>query len=216
MRNLRKYLAVAAISGFSGGDSPPELESRGTVIVRVPFDEQGQAQSQQAEIRVLQSAVQIEVVDVVSAEEAWNQAQIPVLLGVAEVGQNPGQQTGKQSEQQMGSPSEQPQMPPQALMETLQPPPAGGGAYGWNRGYPPTFNRGGYVWGYGNPGFYFGWGGRNGFSFGYGPGPGYAGGYNGWYGPPLGPGYSMPYPGWYRPGYGYYVYPRFGGNWRRR
>lgn len=217
MKYLRKYLAVAAIGGFSGGDCPPELESRGTVIVRVPFDDQGQAQSQQAEIRVLESASQIEIVDVVSAEQAWNQAQVPEGLRAVEVGQEWDQQMGKQSDQQMGKQSEQPQMAPQALMESLQPPRSGGpGSYGWNPGYPPSYNRGGYAWGYGNPGFYFGWGGRNGFSFGYGPGPGYAGGYNGWYGPPLGPGYNQPYPGWYRPGYGYYHYPRGGGNWTRR
>lgn len=210
MKHLRKFLAVAAIGGFGGSECPNELEQRGTVIVRVPFDEQGLPQSQQAEIRVLESAVQIEIVDVASAEEAWSQAQVPDTLQTVEVDQAPNQQMGKQSDQQ--------KVGPKSFMEILQPPHGGGfpGSYGWNPGYSPYYNSGSYRWGYGNPGFYFGWGGRSGFNFGYGPGPGYAGGYSGWYGPPLGPGYNQPYPGWYRPGYGYYHYPRGGGNWTRR
>ena len=208
MKHLRKYLAVAAISGFSGGDCPPELESRGSVIVRVPFDEQGNAQSEMAEIRVLESAEEAEIVDATSAEEAWNAALVPNGLEAAEVGKNPDQQMGKQSEQH--------KMAPQALIETVPPPRHGGpGSYGWNRGYPPHYNGSIHRWDYGHPGFYFGWGGRSGFSFGYRPGPGYAGGSDGWYGPPLGPTYNRPYPSWYRPGYGYYHYPRSSGNWRR-
>lgn len=195
-------------SHVSAVAAPKELDQRGTVIVRMPFDERGQAQSEKAELRVLRQSAQqgelVEIKDFNTAEQAWKQAREPQRL----------QQEGAQTHQLDAGSSE--------LIEStdmaMQPP----GYYTWNRGYPPAYYNRGFRWGYGLPGFYFGWNtGRGGFSFGYGPGYnygygpgfGYAGGYGGWYGYPIG--YGAPYPGWYRPGYGYYYYPRHLGGWHR-
>ena len=176
---------------------PKELDDRATVIVRVPFDERGQAQAEKAEMRVIgQSAQEVVIKDFSTAEQAWNQAKAPGRIE-------------KQQQQRVKM---------ENVTEAVQPP----GYYTWNRGFPPAYYNRGYRWGYGLPGFYFGWNaGRGGFSFGYGPGYGwgygpgygYAGGYGGWYGYPIG--YGASYPGWYRPGFGYYYYPRHLGVWRR-
>jgi|GEM_PF-1888489 len=176
---------------------PKELDLRETVIVRVPFDERGQAQAEQAEMRVLgQSSSEFVIQDFKTAEQAWKQAKAPPRMV---------QQQQRQAKVEN-------------VAETVQPP----GYYTWNRGFPPAYYNGGYRWGYGLPGFYFGWNaGRGGYSFGYGPGYGwgygpgfgYAGGYGGWYGHPTG--YGATYPGWYRPGFGYYYYPRHLGAWHR-
>lgn len=214
--------SVADLSVASTGDvasvgetaaHPKELDQRGTVIIRVPFDERGQAQEGKAELRVLrQSGQQGTIEDFNTAEQAWQQAKAPARL-VQE-----GVQEGIQEDVEARQESGQEHQLVESSHTEMQPP----GYYTWNRGYPPAYYNRGFRWGYGLPGFYFGWNtGRGGFSFGYGPGYnygygpgfGYAGGYGGWYGYPIG--YGAPYPGWYRPGYGYYFYPRHLGGWRR-
>jgi len=172
------------------------LEQRGAVMVRVPFDGQGRAIAEKAQMRVLEgpASANLAVSDYASAEVAWNEARVPGYIHV---------DRGLDE-----SPAE----------------PVPIGYYSWRRGYAPAFVSAGYGWRYGLPGFYFGWNtASNSFSFGYGPGfsyghvPGfgYAGGYSGWYGTPLGPSYTYPYPYWYRPGFGYYYYPRVGGGIHR-
>ena len=193
-------LGIASLSFSQGGFAvPKELDQRGTVIVRVPFDDRGEARPDQAELRVsARSGQEILINDFSSAEQAWNQAEPPA---------------GFRTE-------EDPPVRENSLKESLQPP----GYYTWNRGFPPTYYNNGYRWGYGLPGFYYGWGagsGGGGFSVGYGPGYGwgyptgygYAGGFAGWYGPPLY--YGRPYSSWYRPGFGYYYFPRHLGVWNR-
>jgi hypothetical protein len=181
---------------------PKELNGRQTVIIRIPFDESGKAKPDKAELRVAGQVVagrlgkDLVIHDFTTAEQAWDQAIEPADLF---------------SE---GQPEEK-----KIVASAVQPT----GYYTWNRGFPPSYFSNGFRWGYGLPGFYFGWGSGNagGFSVGYGPasgwgyppGYGYAGGFAGWYGHPLY--YGMPYSSWYRPGFGYYYYPRHLGSWSR-
>lgn len=216
MRKLRNYLLAVVVMGpaatalaATAATTSEVLEQRGAVMVRVPFDAEGHAVAEKAQLRVLDGD-SVAITDHLSAEAAWNEGRVPGYIRV---------------DRGLGDP------PPPAG-------PVPVGYYSWRRGYPPAFVSSGpdgvYGWRYGMPGFYYGWNtASNSFTFGYGPGfsyghvpgfpggysggynGGYSGGYNGWYGAPLGPSYTYPYPYWYRPGFGYYYYPRVSGGIHR-
>ena len=124
-------------------DAASKLSPPGAAIVRVPFDESGNALPDKAEMRVLDSTTEVTVSDVASAESAWNRASVPASLTMDEMD---GETSNESYHVNRRAYSNQ--------------------YINWNRQYTPSYYNSGYRWNYGTPGFY----GSNGRGYGYGSG----------------------------------------------